>query len=48
METASEVMLDAANTDHRVDLYALGSVGYWLLTGKLISEGRSGVEVMIY
>ena len=41
-------MLGVADTDHRVDLYALGCVGYWLLTGKLIFEGRCVVEVMFH
>ena len=45
---APEVVLGVADTDHRVDLYALGCVGYWLLTGKLIFEGRTVVEVMFH
>jgi serine/threonine-protein kinase len=45
---APETVLGVANTDHRVDLYALGCVGYWLLTGKLIFEGKSAVEVMFH
>ena len=45
---APEVVLGAADTDHRVDLYALGCVAYWMLTGKLVFEGRSGVEVMYH
>ena len=45
---APEVVLGGADTDHRVDLYALGCVGYWLLTGKLIFEGRNVVEVMYH
>jgi len=45
---APEVVLGAADTDHRVDLYALGCVGYWLLSGKLVFEGRNGVEVMFH
>ncbi len=45
---APETVLGVADTDHRVDLYALGCVGYWLLTGRLIFEGRSGVEVMFH
>jgi eukaryotic-like serine/threonine-protein kinase len=45
---APEVVLGVADTDHRVDLYALGCVAYWMLTGKLIFEGRSAVEVMFH
>jgi eukaryotic-like serine/threonine-protein kinase len=45
---APEVVLGATDTDHRVDLYALGCVGYWLLTGKLVFEGRNVVEVMFH
>jgi eukaryotic-like serine/threonine-protein kinase len=45
---APEVVLGAAETDHRVDLYALGCVAYWLLTGKLIFEGKTAVEVMYH
>jgi eukaryotic-like serine/threonine-protein kinase len=42
---APEVVL-GENTDHRVDLYSLGCVAYWLLTGKLVFEGSSAVKVM--
>ncbi len=45
---APEVVLGLADTDHRVDLYALGCVAYWLLTGKLVFEGKSVVEVMFH
>jgi serine/threonine-protein kinase len=45
---APEVVLGVADTDHRVDLYALGCVGYWLLTGKLVFGGKSAVEVMFH
>jgi serine/threonine-protein kinase len=45
---APEVVLGDAVTDHRVDLYALGCVAYWLLTGKLLFEGASAVEVMFH
>ena len=43
---APEVVLGAAETDHRVDIYSLGCVAYWLLTGKLVFEGRSAIKVM--
>jgi serine/threonine-protein kinase len=45
---APEVILGVADTDHRVDLYALGCVAYWLLTGKLVFEGKSVVETMFH
>jgi len=45
---APETVLGVADTDHRVDLYALGCVAYWLLTGKLVFEGKSVVEVMFH
>ena len=45
---APEVVLGVAETDHRVDLYALGCVAYWLLSGKLVFEGMSAVEVMFH
>jgi serine/threonine-protein kinase len=43
---APEVVLGTA-TDHRVDLYALGCVAYWLLTGKMVFEGENAVQVMM-
>jgi serine/threonine-protein kinase len=42
---APEVLL-GGDTDHRVDLYALGCVAYWLLTGKLVFEGPGAIKVM--
>jgi eukaryotic-like serine/threonine-protein kinase len=45
---APEVILGVADPDHRVDLYALGCVAYWMLTGKLIFEGKSVVETMFH
>jgi eukaryotic-like serine/threonine-protein kinase len=42
---APEVVL-GNDTDHRVDIYSLGCVAYWLLTGKLVFEGPGAVKVM--
>jgi serine/threonine-protein kinase len=44
---APEVVLDAGDTDHRVDLYALGCVAYWLLTGTMVFEGENAMQVML-
>ena len=41
---APEVVL-GSEADHRVDIYALGCVAYWLLTGKLVFEGAM-IKVM--
>jgi eukaryotic-like serine/threonine-protein kinase len=44
---APEVVMGATETDHRVDIYALGCVAYWLLTGKLVFEGENAMQVMM-
>ena len=44
---APEVVLGAPDTDHRVDLYALGCVAYWLLTGTMVFEGENPMQVMM-
>ena len=43
---APEVVLGAADSNHRVDLYSLGCVAYWLLTGQLVFEGEGVMQVM--
>lgn len=42
---APESILDPTKVDHRVDLYALGGVAHFLLTGSPPFEGRSVLEV---
>jgi tRNA A-37 threonylcarbamoyl transferase component Bud32 len=45
---APEVVLGTGETDHRVDIYSLGCVAYWLLTGKLVFEGETPMQVMVH
>jgi len=42
---APETLSAPETMDARADLYALGAVGYWLLTGTHVFDGRSMVEV---
>ena len=39
--------LGRADIDGRADLYSLGCVGYWLLTGQLVFEGADGMAVVL-
>ena len=40
-----ETLTTPESVDARTDIYALGAVGYWLLTGTHVFNGRSLVEV---
>jgi CHASE1-domain containing sensor protein len=42
---APEGMSDPAHVDARADIFALGAVGYFLLTGKSPFPGRTAIEV---
>jgi serine/threonine-protein kinase len=44
---APEIVLGNERYDHRVDIYSLGCVGYWLLTGQLVFEGDTPLRMML-
>jgi serine/threonine-protein kinase len=44
---APEMALGERTIDQRVDIYALGCVGYWLLTGRLVFEADTPVKMML-
>lgn len=44
---APEVALGKEHIDGRCDLYGLGCVAYWLLTGKLVFEENSATAMML-
>jgi serine/threonine-protein kinase len=44
---APEIALGKGPVDGRADLYALGCVAYWLLTGKLVFEERTYPAMML-
>ena len=44
---APELALGDENLDGRIDIYALGCVAYWLLTGRLVFERLSTQEMLI-
>ena len=44
---APEQVLGSRAVDGRADLYAVGCVAYWLVTGQLVFTGRTPMETMI-
>ena len=44
---APEAITDPDHISHAVDLYGLGAVGYFLVTGRRLFEGKTAVDVCI-
>jgi serine/threonine protein kinase len=45
---APEMINGTGPIDRRLDIYALGCVAYWLLTGKLVFEGPNSLQIIIH
>jgi len=44
---APEQALGHAKIDHRADIYALGCVGYWLVSGRLVFEADTPMQMLV-
>ncbi len=44
---APEMVVQRNGVDSRSDIYALGCVGYWLITGKQVFEADTGVALIV-
>jgi serine/threonine-protein kinase len=45
---APEAALGSRAVDHRADIYSLGCVGYWLLTGQMVFPAEAPLEMMLH
>lgn len=45
--TAPEIVLGEREVDHRADLYSLGCVAYWLLTGQLVFDRKTSMKTLL-
>jgi serine/threonine protein kinase len=43
---APEMVRGDRVADHRIDIYTLGCVGYWLLTGRLVFQAPNAIQLM--
>jgi len=44
---APELIVGKGTVDGRADLYAVGCLAYWLLTGEMVFTGKSAMEVLV-
>jgi serine/threonine-protein kinase len=44
---APEAVFNDPVPDHRADIYALGCVAYWLLTGTLVFDGSTSAKILV-
>jgi len=44
---APEMIRGEGDFDHRADIYCLGCVAYWLLTGQIVFEAKGAMDLMV-
>jgi serine/threonine-protein kinase len=47
-DMAPEIALGEAEVDGRADIYALGCVAFWMLTGRLLFEADSAMKMLLH